>query len=129
MAAFFPYRFDRRFAVVWTCFLVKPDRDGVTATDDELLVTYGFLSARTPLSNVEGAHITQGYRWWTAVGGRLSLKDDGLTFGTNRDRGVCIHFREPIPKLLGLRPHPALTVTVADCEGLVALLGEAAPRA
>ena len=79
----------------------------------------------TPLTNVQGAHVTSGYRWWTAAGARRSFVDDGLTFGTNRDRGVCVHFREPIPHVIGRKPHSALTVTVADCEGLVERLGEA----
>ncbi len=48
------------------------------------------------MANVDGAHITEGYRWYTAVGARLSFVDDGLTFGTNCERGVCIHFAEPV---------------------------------
>ena len=58
----------------------------------------------------------------------MSFADDGLTFGTNPDRGVCVHFRQRIPRVLGFRPHSALTVTVEDCDGLVAAIGEAPPR-
>jgi hypothetical protein len=124
-AQFFPYRFDRRFAPIWGALGARPGRDGVRVTDDELEASYGHFSFSTPLHNVAGGHITERYRWYTAVGVRLSFADDGLTFGTNRDRGVCIHFHEPIPKVVGRRDHSAVTVTVEDCEGLVAAIGEA----
>jgi hypothetical protein len=70
------------------------------------------------MSNIEGAHVTRGYRWWTAIGARRSFVDDGLTFGTNREAGVCVHFREKVPSTLKRSGHSALTVTVADLEGL-----------
>lgn len=125
--AFFPYRVDWRFAVLWLPVGVRPGHDGVHVLQDEqrFRVTFGLLKLETPLGNVVGGHITEGYRWYAAVGPRLSFVDDGLTFGTNRDRGVCVHFGEPIPHVLGRKPHSALTVTVADCEGLVECIGEA----
>ncbi len=125
---FFPYRFDARFAAMWLPFGVRPSRDGVTLSGDRFRATFGFLKLETPLANVAGAHITAGYRWYTAIGARLSLVDDGLTFGTNPDRGVCVHYRDRVPRVIGGRPHSALTVTVEDCEGLVEALGEVAPR-
>ena len=99
------------------------DRDGVTITDDHMVATDGRFRLKTPLSNIAGGHLTGPYRWYTAVGIRLSFCDSGLTFGTNPDRGVCVHFDEPVAKVIGFRPHAALTVTVADCEGLVAAIG------
>jgi hypothetical protein len=73
----------------------------------------------TPLSNIDEAHITRDYRWWTSAGVRLSMADQGITFGTNRSAGVCVHFRDPVPSLLRRKGHTALTVTVADLDGLV----------
>src|SRR5215211_8286354 len=109
---FFPYRFDTRFLPMWLPFGVRPDRDGVTITEDgRFRATYGFLRLDTPLDNVSGGHVTSGYRWYTAVGARLSLADDGLTFGTNNARGVCVHFRQRVGPVIGIRPHSALTVT------------------
>ena len=125
---FFPYQFDWRLVPFWLPFIVRPGRDGVRVDEDRLRASFGWLSVETPLENVTGGHITEHYRWYTGAGARLSGADDGLTFGTNHDRGVCIHFRDRV-KGFGRRPHSALTVTVADCEGLVAVLGEAAPRA
>jgi hypothetical protein len=49
--------------------------------------------------------------------------DDGLTFGTNTKAGVCVHFREKVPSILNRKGHSALTVTVADLDGLVQALG------
>jgi len=125
---FFPYDVDKRFLPVWLACGLKEGKDGVTVADDgTFLATLGWFRLLTTVDNVDGAHITRDYRWWTAVGPRMSLADDGLTFGTNAKVGVCVHFRERVSGL-GPRPHSALTVTVADPEGLVALLGEADAR-
>lgn len=113
---------------MWLPYGARPGRDGVTITaDGRFRATFGRLTLETLADNVAGGHITGGYRWYTAVGARLSFVDDGLTFGTNRDRGVCVHFREPVPKVLGRKSHSALTVTVEDCAGLVAAIGEDEP--
>lgn len=119
----FPYAVDYRFLAMWAPFGFRPWHDAVTITEDQRLVaTFGPLRLQTPLGNVDGAHVTRGYRWWTAVGARMSFVDDGLTFGTNRAGGVCVHFREKVPSLLRRTGHSALTVTVADLEGLAAAL-------
>jgi len=121
----FPYAVDARLVAFWGPFAVRPSRDGVTLTDDDRFVArFGLLRLETPLANVSGAHVTEGYRWWTAAGARLSAKDDGLTFGTNASRGVCVHFAEKVPSRLRRSGHSALTVTVADPEALVAALNE-----
>ena len=120
----FRYATDLKLAVFWAPFGVRPSRDGVTLTDDgRFVATFGVLRVETPLTNVGGAHVTEGYRWWTSAGARRSFADDGLTFGTNADRGVCVHFGEKVPSPLRRNGHSALTVTVADPEGLVAALG------
>jgi hypothetical protein len=120
MAEFFNYAVDKRLAPFWLPFGLRPGRDGVTITDaGTLLATFGFLKLETPLANIDEAHVTRNYRWWTAAGARKSLVDNGLTFGTNRSAGVCIHFREPVPSPVRRKGHPALTVTVTDLDGLV----------
>ena len=73
---------------------------------------------------MQDAQIAGPYRWWTAVGPRLSMVDDGLTFGIIATAGVCIHFEPPIRRVIGLRDHSALTVTVADPHGLVAAIAD-----
>src|SRR6476660_3227502 len=120
MTEFFAYAVDIRLTPFWIPFGLRPNKDGVTITDDGAFrATYGFIRLETPLVNVESAHITRNYRWWTAVGARRSMVDDGLTLGTNRRAGVCVHFREPVTSPLRRRGHSAVTVTVADVEGLV----------
>jgi hypothetical protein len=130
----FGYAIDKRYLPLLLPFLLRPARDGVTLNDEgSLVATFGLVTIATPLSNITGAHITRNYRWWTAFGVRLSRADDGLTFGTNHDGGVCIHFVEKVPSPLRRSGHSALTVTVADLEGLTTALGrdkeEPAPSA
>jgi len=121
----FPYRYDPRLAPIWLPFR-WPGEQGVTLTEDgRFIARYGPFRVEATLSSVRGAHITGPYRWWTAVGPRLSFVDDGLTFGTNARAGVCVHFEPRIHRVIGLRDHSALTVTVADPEGLVAALEKA----
>jgi hypothetical protein len=119
----FPYDFDLRFAPAWAPLLLARGHQGVTLTEDARFVArYGPLCLDTPLSNVANAHITGPFRWWTAIGPRLSLKDDGLTFGTTNRAGVCVHFRKPVRRVIGPRDHSALTVTVSDPDGLMRAL-------
>ncbi len=124
MSKKFRYLVDGRFLPVLFLFGFRPGKDAVTLGDDgSLTATFGWFRTSTDLSNVTGAHVTRGYRWWTSVGARLSFADDGLTFGTNNQAGVCIHFERKVASLLRPRGHSALTVTVEDLEGLVAALG------
>jgi hypothetical protein len=120
----FGYAVDRRYLPILLPFLLRPSRDGVTLTADGLFVArFGLVRLTTPLENVDDAHVTGSYRWWTACGVRMSFVDDGLTFGTNARRGVCVHFTEKVRSSLPGRRHSALTVTVADVAGLESALG------
>lgn len=115
---FFPYELDLRWRPMFAVLGVSA-ADGVTVGDDgTLLATYGRVRVATTLDNVDHTLITADHRWYTAVGLRLSLADDGLTFGTNHRRGLCIAFVERIPKVIGFRDHSALWVSVVDPEGL-----------
>jgi hypothetical protein len=127
MSETFRYAVDKRLVLMWGLFGLRPSKDGVTLTDDgRFAASYGFVHFETPLDNVVAAHVTTGYRWWTAIGVRGSLVDDGLTFGTNAAGGVCVHFREKVPSRIRPSGHSALTVTVADLDGLVAALDRSA---
>jgi hypothetical protein len=124
MSERFPYAIDPKYRPVLALFGFRSSKDAVTLDDDgTFLATFGFFKIQTPRSNITGAHITRGYRWWTAVGVRGSMVDDGLSFGSNYDAGVCIHFAEKVPSPLRRRGHSALTVTVEDLEGLTRALG------
>ena len=120
---FFPYRFDGRWKPIFFALRVGAD-DGVTITDDgRLVATYGRVRIDTPLANIDHTEITGPHRWYTAVGLRLSFADDGITFGTNHERGLCIEFVETVPRVIGFKPHSAVWVSVADPEGLAAAIG------
>ena len=119
---FFRYDRDARWTPLFVALGVGDD-DGVAVTDDTFRATYGHWSLETPRANVAGATISGPHRWWTAVGLRLSLADDGVTFGTNHRRGVCIEFVDRVDRVVGLRDHSSLWVSVADPEGLIAALG------
>ncbi len=119
----FGYAIDKRYLPVLLPFLLRPGKDGVTLTDEgSFLATFGLFKIATPLANITGAHITRNYRWWTACGVRMSRADDGLTFGTNHDGGVCVHFEERVRSPLRRSGHSALTVTVTDLERLATAL-------
>lgn len=121
----FPYRLDNRWKALFVALGVGPD-DGVGLTDDgRLVATFGRVRVETPTDNIDHTEISGPHRWYTAVGLRLSFTDDGLTFGTNHERGLCIAFRERIPKVIGFRDHSALWVSVADPEGLAEAIGAA----
>src|SRR5580658_9327072 len=124
MTRHFGYAIDKRYLPVLVPFGLRPAKDGVTLTDDgSFVATFGFFKLATPLANISGAHITRKYRWWTAFGVRASGVDDGLTFGTNHDGGVCVHFTERVRSPLRRSGHSALTVTVTDLVGLTTALG------
>lgn len=126
---FFPYAEPPGWAGPMLKLQGLGDRDGVAVTEDRFVATFGKIALDVPLDTVRGAHITGPYRWYTSVGIRMSFGDDGLTFGTTPAGGVCVHFEPSAPKVAGFRPsHSALTVSVADQEGLVTLLGEDQPR-
>lgn len=121
----FPYRFDRAWAPLFFALRVR-DTDGVDVTDDgRLVATYGRSRVETPLSNILKTEVTGPHRVYTAVGLRLSMTDDGITFGTNHRKGLWITFRERVPRQLGWRDHSLLWVSVADPEGLAAALAPA----
>lgn len=117
MTRHFPYRFDRRWAPLFAALGVKAS-DGVTVTDTHLVATYGQHRVRTPLANIEATEVTGPHRWYTAVGLRLSFTEDGITFGTNHQKGLSIRFRHKVPKVLVRDGHSSLWVSVADPEGL-----------
>jgi hypothetical protein len=119
---YFPYAVDRRWAPLFRLLGVK-DTDGVQVSDGMMRATFGRVSVETPTGNVDHTQVTGPHRWYTAVGLRLALTDDSITFGTNHRRGLRISFVEPVPKVIGVRDHSTLWVSVADPDGLAAALG------
>ena len=118
----FEMAFDPRFRLPLAALGVTPATAHVTVAADRLVACFGPWVCRTALANVQEVRLTGPYRWYRAIGPRLSLADHGLTFGSTPARGVCLLFREPVPGIgpLGLIRHPNLTLTAADPERLAA---------
>jgi hypothetical protein len=112
----FEMAFDPRFRLPLAALGVTPATAHVTVTADRLVACFGPWTCATTPANVRAVEVTGPYRWYRAIGPRLSLADRGLTFGTTTARGVCLLMREPVPgiDLLGVIRHPGLTLTVAD---------------
>lgn len=122
----FEFRFDPPFRLPLALLGVRPETARVELGPDEFTVRFGPWRLRTGRSNVTGAEPGGPYRWWRAIGPRLSLADGGVTFGSSVSAGICVRFAEPVPALAPgpwLR-HPAVTVTVADPDGLLRALTE-----
>ncbi len=120
----FPYRLDRRWNALFLTLGVRA-ADGVTVSaKGELVATYGRFKVATTLDNIDHTVITGPHRWYTAVGLRLSLADDGITFGTNHHKGLSIAFVKKVPRVIGFRKHSTLWVSVADPQGLAKAIGK-----
>jgi hypothetical protein len=122
-------RFDFAFAPAYRRLArplrVTPETAWVEVGDETFEARFGPWRVRTPLANITGAEATGPYAFWKTAGpARLAITDLGLTFATNGDRGVLIHFEEPVSGLepLGVLRHPELTVTVVNVDGLANLL-------
>lgn len=125
----FEFRFEPTYRAAALAFGVTPRTAEVTVGDDTVAARFGPWRVRTPLSNVADVEITGPFSLVKTIGpAHLSLADRGLTFATNRQRGVCLRFRDPVAGMepTGRLRHPGLTVTVADCDGLAQLLRQRA---
>ena len=121
----FDFAFDPLYQAVALPFGVTPARTGVKVEDGRFEAWYGFWRLRTDVANIAETTASGPYRRYTTIGpAHLSLSDRGLTFASNRRRGLCISFKQPVPGLdpFGLLRHPGLTVTVADVDGLAQAL-------
>lgn len=134
----FEMAFDPRFRLPLAAIGVTPATAHVTVTADRLIACFGPWTCCTTPANVRAVQVTGPYRWYRAIGPRLSLADHSLTFGTTPARGVCLLLRQPVPGIdpLGLLRHPGLTLTTADPERFAATVhhyaglpaaGDAAP--
>ncbi|MFO7251375.1 MAG: hypothetical protein DIU60_011555 [Actinomycetes bacterium] len=115
----FPFSVDPLWRLPLRLIGVRPS-SAYVEVNEEFTVRFGPWLVRTPVGNVADAAVTGPFAPWRVIGPHLSLADRGLTFGTNTRRGVCVRFHEPVRALAPGRvlTHPAVTVTVADPEGL-----------
>jgi hypothetical protein len=122
-------RFCFAFAPAYRSFArafgITPATAWVDVDDRSLAARFGPWRVSTPLANISDVAVTGPYAFWKTAGpARLAVTDRGLTFATNRERGVLISFHTPVRGLdpLGVLHHPELTVTVEDVDELTQLL-------
>ncbi len=121
MTTTFPFRFSPAYRVTAAVFGVRPASSRVEITDGTLTARFGPWTLQTDIANIKSCSVTGNYGRLKTMGpAHLSLVDKGLTFASNRDRGLCIQFKEPVPGIDPLHriQHPGLTVTVTDVTGL-----------
>lgn len=113
----FDFRFTPLYRAVGMAFGVRPSTAQVEIRDGVFIARFGPWRVETDVTNITDCAVTGGYQLRKTIGPpHLSFADQGLTFATNPDRGLCLSFREPVP---GVDPrhrirHAGLTVTVAD---------------
>jgi hypothetical protein len=121
----FSFRFVAPYRLASLPFGITPATAAVQVRDGELAIRFGPWRVRTALTNVAATTVTGPFGFIKTAGpAHLSFADRGLTMATNGARGLCITFREPVRGIepTGILRHPAVTVTVADCQGLAAVL-------
>jgi len=119
------FAFDWAYRLPGLFFGVTPATSRVEVGAGELRVRYGPWRLRTPLDNVAGCQVTDGYSWLKTAGpARLSLADRGVSFVTCHGPGLCVTFNESVAAIdwVGRIRHPAATMTVEDPERLRAEL-------
>ncbi len=125
----FRFEFEDRYRRPARLFGIEEGNAVVTLTVGRLVARFGRWAVSTPLANISEVSLTGPYMFLKTAGpAHLSLSDRGITFASNSRQGVCIAFAEPVGGIepLGVIKHPNLTVTVADCAGLLAALGDSA---
>lgn len=103
---------------------ISPSTSWVDVAEGRLAAQFGPWRCRTELANVRDVEVTEDHLALKVIGPRLSFADGGATYGTSTGAAVCICFHEPVAALAPVPLHPALTVTVADVDGLATLLRE-----
>lgn len=125
--ATFAFRFHRLYRVLSVPFGITPRTSLVEVTDDRLMIRFGPWRLKTTLANIVGCEETGPYSIFKTAGpARLSLADQGVTFATNPDAGLCLRFAEPVPALdpFGLIRHPGATLTVDRIDHLKRVVTE-----
>jgi hypothetical protein len=123
----FQFAFTPRYQLAALPFGITPATAWIDVGLRDFKARFGPWRLGTTIANIEHVAITGPYHFVKTAGpARLAITDRGLTFATNGDRGVLLSFHTPVRGLepLGLIRHPELTVTVAEVDEFVTLLGE-----
>lgn len=124
----FAFDFDDRYERVLSLLGVRPETASVEVGAETVAIRFGPWRCTTRIDNVRDVCVTGDYTAYRAIGPHLSLKDRGVSFGTNTHMGVCLLLRTPVRGLdpLGALRHPGITVTVRDPERFAATMRQRA---
>jgi hypothetical protein len=126
----FGFRFTAGYQAAARPFGITPERAWVSVGRDRLEARYGPWRISTPLTNLAQAKITGPYSFLKTAGpAHLGVTDRGLTFASNGQQGLELHFRQPVQSSGPFRMlrHPNVTLTVTDPPGLLTLLRSRQP--
>ena len=123
----FEFAFAPSYRRLGAALGIRPSTAWVEVDDSTFEARYGPWRVTTPLENITSTEVTGPYAFVKTAGpARLALTDRGLSFTPNGDRGLLIHFAEPVRGVdpFGLVRHPELTVGVAEPERLADRLSQ-----
>ena len=116
----FPFRFEGLWRWGVLPFGVTPGRAWAEVDDREVRVRFGPWHVEIPLANVRRFELQGPYRWWRAVGVRMTIGVWDLSFCSSARDGLYLELVQPM-RWWGVR-HPAFTFTPADPEAFAAEL-------
>ena len=111
------FAFDPSYRLPALLFGVTPATSRVVVEGGRLDIRFGPWRLSTPLSNISGTQLSDGYSFVKTAGpAHLSFADRGVTFATSAGPGLCMTFHEPVKAIdfVGVLRHPGATVTVED---------------
>ena len=116
-----PRRFAFLFEGLWRWGVlpwgVTPGRAWAEIDDRQIRVRFGPWHVDSPLENVARYELQPPYRWWRALGVRMTLGKWDVSFCSSSRNGIYLEFKHP-QRLWG-SGHPAFTMTLADPVGFV----------
>jgi hypothetical protein len=116
----FPIRIGPRSRPLLLLFGVRERNAYVDVTPAAIDAHFGFYRLRARLDNFAQWRIEGPWLWITAIGVRRGIRGGDISFGGNHKCGVRLDFKVPVK--WGFLHPPRLYVTVADPEGLTAVL-------
>ena len=117
----FPIRVGARSrGLVRLLFGATPETAWAEVDGNGLRARFGRFHLETPLANLATWRIEGPFRWITAIGVRMSVRHQDLSFAGSPHGGVRMDFRSPLR--YGRFSLPALYVGADDLDGFAAAL-------
>ena len=115
----FPIRIGRRSRWVLRLFTATPET-AYAEVGEDLLIRFGRVRIRTPLSNVDHYRIEGPFTWIKAIGIRRSFRGGDVSFCGSAHGAVRVDLKSPVK--WGPVGVPAVWAGADDLDGLAAEL-------